>query len=399
MTVSREALIRLWLFRQGLASPRGTVPLTRDAVFDHLTRTGALQLDSVYVADRAHFLTLWSRFGPFSRQQVDAWIYEDRIAYEYWGHEASILPASHLPLGLRRMRRFPPQSWRNAAWWERYNAAPAVKRRVLQRLRQDGPLESADFARKSADRTTSAASGMVLPKEEKRALQVLWHAGRVAVSRRRHFRRVYDLAERVYPETTPASGTAFEDSWLLIGLSGNGIASEKHLINYWTAPGPNAALRQRILARNLKAGRIVECRVAGIDGSFFGLVEHMDFLAQIPEPWGTSLICPFDSFLWQRRRAEDLLDFHYRIEIYVPPSKRIYGYYVLPILHNGKLVGRLDPKLHRDRGVLEIRQLHIEPGFQPDQSFVNGLRDTLASLATFLEADDLHVPKGWGTLL
>ncbi len=394
VTISRETIVRLWLLRQGLTSPRGTVPITQDAVVDHLTRTGALQLDSVYVTDRAHYLSLWSRFGPFKREQIDGWIYDDRIAYEYWGHEASILPISHLPFGLRRMRRFPPENWRNAAWWERYNAPPAVKRRVLQRLRQDGPLESADFERRPSDR-----SGWGIPKEDKRALQVLWHAGRVAVRRRRHFRRVYDLAERVYPEATPASSAAFEDSWLLIGLSGNGIASEKHLMNYWTAPAPNAKLRKHILARNLKAGRIAECHVPGMDGTYYGLIEHMDTLSQIPEPWGTTLICPFDSFLWQRQRAEDLLDFRYRIEIYVPPSKRKYGYYVLPILHNGKLVGRLDPKLYRDRNVLEIRHMHLEPGFQQDHSFVGGLRDSLASLATFLGADDLRVPRGWHKLL
>ncbi len=248
-TVSRALVTRLWLLRQGLSRPRGIVPLTREVLVDHLTRTGGLQLDSINVADRAHYLTLWSRFGSYDKRLVDTWVYDDRAAYEYWGHEASILPISHLPFGLRRMRAFPPERWRNAAWWDRYNASTASKRRVLGRLRREGPLESNAFETRPSDTRNAESLGIPYPKEDKRALQVLWHAGRVAVRSRRHFRRVYDLAERVYPAATPVRTAAYEDSWLRIGLSGNGIASEKHLVNYWTAPSPKAAVRKRIIAR------------------------------------------------------------------------------------------------------------------------------------------------------
>ena len=124
----------------------------------------------------------------------------------------------------------------------------------------------------------------------------------------------------------------------------------------------------------------------------YALPEHLETIEDLPEPAGTTLICPFDSLLWQRKRAAELLDFKYTVEIYVPAKKRKYGYYVLPILHEGRLVGRLDPKLHRDRGVLEIRALHFEPDFVSTPSFRVRLGESIADLAKFLGATDVQIP-------
>ena len=381
LTIQPEAVTRLWLHLQGLDVPHGHAALTREGFVRHLEQTGGLQLDSVNAVERAHYLTLWSRFGAYDRAQLDAWIYGERLAYEYWGHEATILPISHLPLGLRRMRRFPPAEWKRAAWWPRWNTSAASKRRVLRLIRSHGPTERADIRTGPRDQH----------KEDKQSLMVLWHSGRIAVCERRHFRRVYDLAPRVYPEVVPTSGIALEDSWLMIGLRGNGLASEDHLVNYWTGPRPNAALRRRILERNIRAQRIIPVQVHGFDRMFYVLPVHLDMLERVPAPRGTTLVCPFDSLLWQRKRAEDLLNFSYRIEIYVPKVRRIHGYYVCPILHNGRLVGRLDPKLHRARSTLEIKRVFLEPGVVVDPLLRAGLRDTLESLATFLGAADIEV--------
>jgi uncharacterized protein YcaQ len=361
----------------------------------HLERTGALQLDSVNVLDRAHYLTLWSRFGPYTKGHVDRWVYRERTAYEYWGHEASILPISHLPLGRRRMRRFPPPRLRERSWWPSYATSTASKRRVLRRLRAEGPLESSDFERRATESPDVSPWGMPMPKEDTRSLKLLWHDGRVAVRRRRHFRCVYDLAERVYPEGPVASPTEFEDSWLRVGLSGNGVASERHLTNYVTGPSPVAAERKRIIRRHLAKGRIVEVRVQDRRGSFFVLPEHLEMIEELPAPQGTTLVCPFDSLLWQRKRAEELLGFAYRVEIYVAAAKRQFGYYVMPILHEGRLVGRLDPKLHRDRGLLEIKAIYLEDGFEGGTDFRRGLAESLESLRQFLDAERMDLPKGW----
>jgi len=400
-TFDRPTVVRLWFERQGLADLRGSVKATKRALTRHLERTGALQLDTITVLDRAHYLTLWSRFGVYDRKRLDRWIYRDRIAYEYWGHEASILPISHLPLGVRRMRRFPPESWRNSSWWPRYATSTASRRRVLRRLRAEGPLESSDFESRPDEFGGKAPPGgsIPLPKEDKRSLQLLWHSGKIAIHERRHFRRIYDLAERIYPEVQAASNTDLQNSWLRIGLAGNGIASEKHLVNYWTGPKLKAPERKRVIARHLQQGSIVEVQVEGMADRFYALPEHLEGLDKLPAPRGTNLICPFDSLLWQRQRAEDLLDFHYRIEIYVPEKKREFGYYVLSILHDGALVGRLDPKLHRDRAELEIRSIHLEPGFRRDAHFDAGFAEALRSLGEFVAAEQVTLPKGWRRLL
>ena len=386
--LTRADVIKLWLHRQGLAAPRGSARLTVRSFVGHLERTGALQIDPVNAVDRAHYLTLWSRFGAYDREKVDRWVYRDRAAYEYWGHEASILPISHLPLGRRRMRRF-PGSWARKGWWERYSTSPASRRRALRRLREEGPLESADFERRPDEPVAGKAEWG--SKEDRRSLKLLWHHGKVAVSSRRHFRCVYDVAERVYPEGRAATTAEYEDSWLLAGLSGNGVAAERHLVNYLTAPNLSAADRKRVIARNLRKGRVLEVRADGLRGPAYALPEQLELVADLPEPEGTTLICPFDSLLWQRGRALELLDFDYKLEIYVPEPKRRHGYYVLPILHDGRLVGRLDPKLHRDRGLLEVRSLQLEQGFRGGRAFRSALREALEDLATFLGARDLEL--------
>ncbi len=391
--VTREQVVRLWLHRQGLATPRGSVTLDRASFTDHLERTGALQLDTINVVERAHYLTLWSRFGPFDRRKVDRWVYRDQAAYEYWGHEASILPMRHLPFSRRRMRRFPPESWTAKSWWKVFNTSAGSRRRVLKRLREEGPLESADFERRPG--APPGEGRFPLMKEDKRSLLLLWHDGRVAVRTRRHFRRVYDLAERVYPEGPAASTADFHDSWLLVGLSGNGVASEAHLRNYFTAPSLSAAERKRVIEQNVSKGRVLEVRVEGSRGRFYALPEHVEGIGRLPAPGGTTLLCPFDSLLWQRDRAEELLGFRYRIEIYVPPAKREFGYYVLPILHEGRLVGRMDPKMHRDRGVLEIKALATEPGFDGGARFRAGLGQALEDLRVFTGAEKIELPRGW----
>ena len=386
--VEIEKVRRLWFQRQGLHRPRKR-KLTRKSFTEHLERTGALQLDSVNVVDRAHHLTLWSRFGAYDREALRRWIYREQIAYEFWGHEASVLPLRQLPHSRRSFRRFSIQS----SWWKEHSPPTRILREVHARIREEGPLESADF------KNTQEHSGPWWGwKQEKMALEVLWRKGELAIVDRRHFRRVYDLAERVYPESLVSSLAEYEDSWLWNGLFGNGIASEKHLTNYFTSPRLKAAERRAVLARNLRKGKIVKVEVPGLTDTYYASPETLDNLARLPRPMGTTLVCPFDSFLWQRDRAEELLDFHYRIEIYVPQPKRKYGYYVLPILHEGRLVGRLDPKLHRDRGVLEIKAIHLEPGFKADPDFKQGLGESLRDLSIFLEADQLELPRGWRRL-
>jgi hypothetical protein len=378
-TIDQAEVRRLWFSLQRLHAPF-TTKLTKRSFVALLNATKGLQLDSVNVVERAHYLTLWSRFGPYSKEKVDAWVHKDRVAYEYWGHAASVLPASHLPLSLRAQRCFRARG----TWWGARIPSDATLRRVLARIRKQGPLESADFQ----DRT-GEAGGWWNWKEDKQALELLWYRGKLATRERRGFRRVYDLASRVYPKTAPATLTQLEDSWLLCGLEANGVAPARHLYGYLTSPVLSAADRKRIIERNLERGRVVQVHVHGHADAWLALPEHLDLLRKAPEPVGTTLLCPFDSMLWQRDRAEDLLGFRYRIEIYTPAAKRTHGYYCMPILHNGAVVGVVDPKLHRDRSSLEIRSVHLEPGFKRSASFDKALTEVFESLATFVNASSL----------
>ncbi len=384
---TRDQVIRLWFQRQGLHRPRGR-RFTRSALVDHLERTGALQLDSVNVVDRAHHLTLWSRFGPYSRETLADRIHRESLAHEYWGHAASVLPQSSLPFSRRHMRLWDP----GGQWWEERKADEGLKRRVLARIRREGPLESAQFD--AERRGSSAWWGW---KDSRMALEWLWRKGKLAICDRRHFRRVYDIADRVYPDGPPADRRSFEEHWVLGGLSGNGVATHAHLSNYLTIP-IGAAQRRAVIARLLKRGAICKVAVEGSDEDWYALPEHLDSIGRAPRPRGTNLICPFDSLLWQRKRAEELLDFHYRIEIYVPRPKRVFGYYVLPILHDGRFVGRLDPKFDRQADVLRIHAIHLEPGVAKDGPFRPGLGEAIRDLARFLGAGSLELPRGWRDL-
>jgi uncharacterized protein YcaQ len=390
-------VVKLWLQCQGMADPSKNGRLTKRSLTKHLENTGGLQLDSVNVLDRAHYLTLWSRFGCYDKRQLDQWVYRDKLAFEYWGHEASLLPTAQLPLSRRRMKNFPPPHWARSSWWSQMQTSALSQRRVLKRLAEAGPLESADFRKQPRAGKTGNydAWSSALNHEDKRSLRLLWHSGKIAVSGRRHFRKVYELAERYYPPSETASTVEFEDSWLIRGLRGNGIALESHLTHYITAPLPSAAERARIIARNIRQKKVVHVRVRGFTTPFLALPEHLDQIDDGSEPRGTMLVCPFDSLLWQRRRALDLLGFRYRIEIYTPARKREFGYYVLPILHNGRLVGRLDPGLDRESGTLEIRSIMIEPGFTDLRSLRRGLLARVEKLANFVGAERLKWPGGW----
>jgi hypothetical protein len=378
--VSVDAVRRLWFHRQGLSQPR-SIRLTRDTFVDLLERTGGLQLDSINVLTRAHYLTLWSRFGAYDPALPDRWTHRDRVAFEHWGHAACVLPASRLPVSRRAMRCFAPTS----KWWTERTPSTAARRRVLRRLRHEGPLESADFGRQPG------GSGPWWGwKEDKEALERYWRSGRVAIADRRSFRRVYDLAERVYPAGATASMARYQDSWLTTGLSGNGIASVRHLDGYFRSPHLTGEDRRRVIARALRRRQIVEVRVEGRSDRYLARPEDLEGLDELPAPRGTTLLSPFDSLLWRRERAEELLGFTYRVEIYVPRKKRVYGYYSMPILHEGRLVGRVDPKLHRDCAVLEIRSIHLEPGVERDRVLRVALWEALDDLATFVGAVDIE---------
>jgi len=404
--VSRRAVAALFLSRQHLARPR-TRRLTASSLLAFVEDVGGLQIDSINVVERGHHLTLWSRFGPYDRGTVDRIAYRRRLLFEYWAHAACLVPASHYPAWRRAMLDY---SVRNRAWGAWLQKNRRVLRAVEDAIADGGPLGSADFGHR---RAPGSAGGWWNWKPAAHALDYLWMSGRTLVHSRSHFRKRFDLCERVMPgaaASEPLTREGFRRWHLRQSLRALGAARETDLRMYLTFPRVEAAERRQALRAALEAREVVEVGLEGERGRFFALAEDLPALAAAGRKRrpaaGTTLLSPFDSFLWHRDRTRRLFGYDYTLEVYTPGHKRVHGYYSLPIFHDGQLVGRLDPKAHRAERRLEVRAVHFEPWFangdrppaaswgQVDQdAALAGVGEALRSLATFVGAEDVTLGR------
>ncbi len=305
-------------------------------------------MDSVNVFERAHYLPAFSRLGPYDRAMVDDLAYRKRELFEYWGHEASLLPVALHPLIRWRMERN-----REHKHWQRIGASPVVER-VRQELRDRGP--SGAGALREGEREAGAWWSW---DETKLALEYLFAVGEVTTATRRSFERIYDLTERVLPAAildlqTPSREDALRD---LVRLSAQalGVATLPDLGDYFRIQTTPATQPVRDL---VESGELLPVTVEGWDRP--GFLWHE---AAIPRTVGaTALLSPFDPIVWRRDRAQRIWGFDYRIEIYTPAVKRIYGYYTLPFLHDEGIRARVDLKSDRKAGVLRVQATWLEPG-------------------------------------
>ena len=383
--VSVDAAARLFLARQHLDRP-GSRTLSEKSLTRFVSDVGGLQLDSINVVERAHHITLWSRFGPYDVAELDRLVYGRHALVEYWAHAACLVAASDLPGWARAMANY---RRRHTGWSDWLKANSRVVKRVENEIRSRGPLSSSDFERPAAQ---GKSAGWWDWKPAHHALHYLWMSGRLGVASRKHFQKFYDLAERTRADVTPVSAVEFPRWHLRKTLRALGAASERDLACYLTFPRFAPAERKRALAALLKTGEAVELKVEGAPGRWFALSEDLPVLEAPPRSVGTTLLSPFDSVLWHRARAKTLFGFDYKIEVYVPAPKRVYGYYVLPILHDGRLIGRLDPKNHRAEKRLEARAVHFDA--PPSAAELTGTAAALRSLARFLGAETVTVPRG-----
>jgi hypothetical protein len=323
-----------------------------------LERIQLLQIDSVNVLARAHYLPLFSRLGAYAQALLDraAWG-RPRQLFEYWAHEASLLPFELHPLLRWRMAR----AERGEGMWVRLRAFAGERRgeaqALLRRIEQEGPLVASDFAGEKG------RSGWWEWSEAKSALEWLFWSGRVTTAERRgSFERVYDLAERVIPAAVLAAPTpSKEDSQrALLERSARalGVATAADLRDYFRLK-PEATPRIEEL---VEAGRLVRVRVEGWRQPAF---LHAD--ARLPrKAQAAALLVPFDPLIWERSRAERLFRFHYRIGIYTPVEKRVHGYYVLPFLLGERIAARVDLKADRQAGILRVQSAWEEPDAPPN---------------------------------
>lgn len=366
---AREAR-RLALAAQGFGRPRPSGRVDARHLRRVLDDVGLLQLDSVNVFCRSHYMPVFSRLGPYPREALDQMAWHEnpggkprragrRDLIECWGHEASLLPAALQPLLRWRMARVDSLAWKNVA---RVGAEqPDLIEFVLGMIRERGPLRASELAAKGRVREPGE---MWSWSEEKTALEYLFYAGRVCAARRVNFERLYDLSERVLPREVLEAPTPSEEEaqrqLLLIAARRLGVASEPDLGDYFRLPRSESKARVAELAAG---GELTPVRVEGWSMPAYLSPERPAGLRRAAS--ARALLTPFDSLIWNRDRAERLWGFRYRIEIYVPAPKRVYGYYVLPFLLGDRLVARVDLKSDRQAGVLRVRGAYAEPGADP----------------------------------
>jgi uncharacterized protein len=366
LDLSAKEARRLALAAQGFGRPRPTGRVDARHLRRAVDDVGLLQLDSVNVFCRSHYMPVFSRLGPYPTETLDRLAWHEngggrsgrarpRDLIEYWGHEASLLPVELQPLLRWRMERADALAWKGVA---RVAAEqPELLEFVLDVVRQRGPIRASDLAAKQRRREPGE---MWSWSEEKTALEYLFFAGKVCAARRVNFERLYDLPERVLPRQVLDAPTPTQEQaqrqLILVAANRLGVATEPDLGDYFRLPRSESKAR---VAELTEAGALTPVRVEGWGQPAYLAPERPTGLRRAAK--ARALLTPFDSLVWARDRTERLFDFRYRIEIYVPAPKRTYGYYVLPFLLGDRLVARVDLKSDRQAGVLRVRGAFAEP--------------------------------------
>jgi uncharacterized protein len=377
---------RTALAAQGLADPRPAGPVTQRHLLRVLDRIRLLQLDSVSVLARAHYLPVFSRLGPYSRELLDAaaWAHpvrRPRPLVEYWAHEASLIPVRDWPL-LRSGAKKP-------GWWQRYGAlaarAPELVSAVLDAVKAYGPVGAATLERELGSPPRASSGSWWNRTDMKRICEWLFGIGELTTGTRRGFERLYDLPERVLPADVLGSRVSAEEAAReLVARAGAalGVATEPDLRDYYRLRSERSkqAVTELVEARVLEPVQVVGWRAPA----------YLHHAARMPRRvTGASLLGPFDPLIWDRARTQRLFGFRYRIEIYVPEHRRSHGYYVLPFLLDGELVARVDLKADRSAGLLRVPSAFAEPGIADRSKVVVELARALREMAAWLQLDGI----------
>lgn len=370
---------RLAVAAQGLAAPRPRGRLDRRHARGVLERLGALQLDSVSAVARAHELALFARLGPHPRD-LDRRLVAAGEAFEYWGHQASLLPVGLHPLLRWRMERWVGPAWDAATRLERER--PGYLDALVDRVREHGPVAARDLSE----------GGRRGPwwgwDDAKLALELLFWRGRLAALRRGGFERVYDLPERVVPAAVLAAPTPPEDDarreLLMRSAAALGVGTAGDLFDYYRLRPERT---RHVLAGMVEEGRLVRVRVQGWGEPAYALrgaapPARVHARARV--------LAPFDSLVWCRPRLERMFGMRYRIEIYTPEARRVHGYYVMPVLVGDRIVGRLDVRASRREGVLRVLAAWAEPRV-PAGRVAEPVARELALMAGWLTGGRLEV--------
>jgi uncharacterized protein YcaQ len=367
------------LAAQGFAEPRPRKP-TIEHLKAVIERLRLIQIDSVNVMARAHYMPFFARLGPYRHELLDELAYKHQFLFEQWAHEACYIPIEDYPLFHQQML--------DGRRWSSRETAPerlAYFEELLEQVRQRGPVKTGEME------NAGKRQGWWGWSHAKIGLEYQFAHGRLAVKERRNFARVYDLPERVFaPEILALPGHEREDAhrqMLRYSARALGVATAADLRDYYRLKAVDVAPRiQELVA--LK--ELVPVKVDGWKDAAYRW-----HAAEAPSNMNaTALLSPFDNLVWDRKRTERVFGFHYRIEIYTPEPKRVFGYYVLPFMANNELAARVDLKANRQAKVLEVKAAHLEPPAKAAPT-ARALAKELRLVAKWLALDSISIePKG-----
>ena len=398
---------------QGLHAPQ---PATPAGMLNAFRQLGCVQLDPISAIAKSHQLVLRNRMAPQTidtlNRHLEQLLWHDRSVFEYWAHCASMVLTEDYPIHSHRMRSYLKNSTDASTWavrtrkWVTDNKALATK--ILREIKKHGMLPSSHFENTTTEEWLS--TGWTSGRNVNQMLDYYWLSGKLMVAGRRGNGRLWDLAERVLPDWTPRQNLSESEITrhaALKAVRALGVATALQVKGHFTRYRyPD--LEQR-LNELVKHGELAPATIVGLPGRWYLLADTLDTLdtQDTSDTAGTAavkLLSPFDNLICDRKRTLLLWDFDFTIEIYVPPAKRKYGYYVLPILHNNRLIGRLDSKMDRAEKVLTINALHVEPDAPISRPTGQAIGMALRELAHFLGATDMqqqagNLPKAWQKLL
>lgn len=389
--VSNLAARRIFLSKQGLsASPSSS--LSKQGLLELIHRIGFVQVDSVRTVERAHNQILFSRNQTFRHEHLRQLLEEDRALFEHWTHDASILPVEFFPYWKHRFRRREEGIRKKWARWQGEGFDQAFDE-TYARITKSGAILAREV---KAEEHKSGGWWEWHPS--KTALEFLWHTGKLCISARENFQKVYDLTERVVPShlcDAEVSHEEFVDWACRSALERLGFATHGEIAAFWDIVSPDEA---RDWAKANRDG-LQQVHIETVDGKLrasFALSSLACEAQDWPEPPSrVRVLSPFDPLLRDRNRAERLFGFRYRIEIFVPEEKREYGYYVFPLLEGDRMIGRIDMKADRKAGILNVRKLWLEPKVRASAGRMTRLDAELARIARFAGVEQIAYADGW----
>ncbi len=378
-SISQKNAAKIVLNAQKLLHPPSVKMRSLEAVIQHL---GYIQIDTISVIERAHHHVLWTRHKAYQPSMLDQLVKEKKV-FEYWFHAASYLPISNFRFCLPRM-----EAMRKKKPY-RLDRKNPLYRQVLERIKAEGPLQAKDF---ESDHTHKS-SGWWDWKPAKRALEQLFIEGNLLVVGRKGFQKIYDLPERVLPANLDQSKpTPAEFARFLIqqGIQAQGIITESQ-IGYLQSEGKRGL--RKILEQMLETGEIIRVQVEKRAGNYFTTPDVLEQTLRLPKQKQFFLLSPFDNFVIQRKRIQELFGFDYQIECYVPAPKRKYGYFSLPLLWGEEFVGRVDMKADRKPQRLIIRNLVLENKPLNLERMLPAFTKSLNEFMVFNGCQDIEIVK------